>query len=170
MRLDSIRRHLRSNHHSKRARDITTYILDFLDPPKVRASIETSHYKADPSTSNSYICQQTMPKNKEMFPWILQELDTDPMPPRVHKPFYLLVKDPVNIPFNSTEESKDPRLEYYLPTSPSWVDQSELSELDQVLRAQLETEATNPTTRSAEERTPAMQWITLDTIGTVDDF
>ena len=75
----------------------------------------------------------------------------------------------MNIPLNSTEELKDPRLEYYPSTFPSWVDQSELSELDQMLRAQLETEATT-TDRSAEERTPAMQWITLDTIGTVDDF
>ena len=54
-RLDSIRRHLKSNHHSKRARDITTYILHFLDPPKVNA-LET-YYKADLSTSNSYIYQ-----------------------------------------------------------------------------------------------------------------
>ena len=110
-----------------------------------------------------------MPKNKEMFPWILQALETAPMPPRVHKPHYLLVKDPVNIPLNSTEDLKDPRLEYYSSTSPSWVDQSELSELDQMLQAQLETEATT-TDRSPEESTLAMQWITLDTIGTVDDF
>ena len=93
-RLDSIRRHLKSNHHSKRARDITTYILDFLDPPKVNA-LETSYHKADPSTSNSYIYQQTMPKNKERFPWILQALDTAPMPPRVYKPCYLLTNDPL---------------------------------------------------------------------------
>ena len=165
-RLDSIRRHMKSNHHSKRARDITTYILDFLDPPKARASNETSYYKADPSTSNSYIYQQTMSKNKEMFPWILQALDTAPMPPRVHKPHYLLVKDLMDIPLNSTEELKDPRLEYYSSTAPSWADQSELSELDQMLRA---LETTTTTDRSAEE-TQAMQWITLDTIGTVDDF
>ena len=102
-----------------------------------------------------------------MFPWILQALDTAPMPPQVHKPHYLLVKDPVYIPLNSTEELKDHRLEYYSSTSHSWVDQSELSELDQILRAQLET--TTTTDRSAEE-TQATQWITLDTIGTVDDF
>ena len=169
MGLDSIRGHLKSNHHSKRARDITTYIMDFLDPPKARTPIETRHYQADPSTSNSYIYQQTMPKNKEMFPWILQVLDTAPMPARVHKPHYLLVKDPINIPLNSTDELKDPRLDYYPSTSPSWVDQSEL---DQMLRAQLETEVTENTTtdRPADERTLAMQWITLDSIGTVNDF
>ena len=77
----------------------------------------------------------------------------------------------MNIPLNSTDELKEPRLEYYPSTSPSWVYQSELSELDQMFRAQLETEATNTTTdRPAEERTLAMQWITLDSIGTVDDF
>ena len=74
-----------------------------------------------------------MPKNKEMFPWILHALDTALMPSSVYKPCYLLVKDPINIPFNSTEDLKDPRLDYYTSTSPSWVDQSELSELDQML-------------------------------------
>ena len=41
-----------------------------------------------------------------------------------------------------------------------------------MLRAQLETEVTENTTtdRPTDERTPATQWITLDSIGTVDDF
>ena len=82
MTLDSIRRHLKLNHHSKRARDFTSYIIDFLDPPQAKAPIETSHYQADPSPSNSYIYQHTMPKNKEMFPRILHALDTALMPPR----------------------------------------------------------------------------------------
>ena len=52
------------------------------------------------------------------------------------------------------------------------MDQSELSELDQMLQAQLETEGTDNTTteKPSEERTHAIQWITLDSIGTVDDF
>ena len=109
-----------------------------------------------------------------MFPWIPQALDTAPMPPRVYKPSYLLTKDLLNIPLVSTEELKDPRLEYYPSTSPSWVDSSEPSELDQMLRTQLETTTTTSlekttTDRSAEERTLATQWITIDTIGTVDD-
>ena len=87
-----------------------------------------------------------MPKNKEMFPWILHALDTALMPPRVYMPRYLLVKDPINIPFNSTENLKDPRLDYYTATSPSWLDQSELSELDQMLRAQLTEETEEITT------------------------
>ena len=144
--------------------------MDFLDPPQAKAPIETRHHQADSSTSNSYIYQPTMPKNKEMFLWILCALDTAPMPPRVHKPHYLLVNDPINIPFNSTEDLKDPRLDYYTPTSPSWVDYSTLSELDQMLHAQLETEEVTTTEEPSEERTPAMQWITLDSIGTVDDL
>ena len=140
-RLDSIRGHLKSNHHSKRARDVTKYILDFLNPPKAKAPIKTRPYQADPSTSNSYIYQQTMPKN-EMFPWILHTLDIAPMPPRVHKPWYLLVKDPINIPYISTEKREDPRLDYYSPRNPPSLtkDWSELSELDAMLCTQLETE------------------------------
>ena len=123
-----------------------------------------------------------MPKNKEMFPWILHALDTAPMPPRVYKPQYLLVKDPVNIPFNSNEELKDPRLDYYSPrTSPSLTqDYSELSELDAVLCIQLETEGFTTTSteeptddtalQAQEEETPATEWIILDSIGTIDDF
>ena len=72
----------------------------------------------------------------------------------------------MNIPLESTEEIKDPRLENYPSTFPSWVDSSELSELEEMLRTQLET----TTDTSTEERTPAIEWITLDTIGTVDDL
>ena len=38
-RLDSIGRHLKSNHHSKRVRDVTKYIMDF-NPPMERLPIE----------------------------------------------------------------------------------------------------------------------------------
>ena len=86
-------------------------------------------------------------------------------PEKIYKSHYLLTKEPLNIPLESTEEIKNPRLENYPSTSPSWVDSSELSELDQMLRAQLET-----TDTSTEERTLAIQWITLDTIGTVDNL
>ena len=133
VRLNSIRRHLKSRHHSKRARDVTKYILDFLNSPREKSLIETKPYQADPSTGNSYIYQQTMPKNKEMFPWILHNLDTAPMPPRVHKPQYLLVKDPINIPFDSTKKQEDPRLDYYSHRNSTSLtkDLSEVSKLDQ---------------------------------------
>ena len=156
-RLDSIKRHLKTNHHSKKARDITTYILDFLNPPKVKA-FETCSYKADPSTSESYIYQQSMPKNKEMFPWVLHALDTSPTTSRVHKPRYLLTKDPIDIPLEKKQGKLiDPRIEDYPLTSPSWVDSSELSELDKMLRAQLETITTSTTDISTEETTAAQR-------------
>ena len=145
-RLDSIRRHLRTNNHSKKAKDITTYILDFLDPPEAKA-LETSSYKADPSTTESYIYQQSMPKNKEMFPWVLQALDTTTTTtPRVYKPLCLLTKDPRAIPLEKQGQPIDPRIEDYPSTSPSWVDSSELSDLDRMLRAQLEETTTTSTT------------------------
>ena len=49
-----------------------------------------------------------MPKNKEMFPWILHSLAIPSMPPKVHKPHYLLVKEPINIPYDSIEQFEDP--------------------------------------------------------------
>ena len=112
-RLDSSRRHLKSNHHYKRARDVTKYIMDFLYSHMERSPIETRPYQADPSTRESYIYQQTMPKNEDMFPWILHSLDIPLMPPKVHKPHYLLVKEPINIPYDSIEQLEDPRLNYY---------------------------------------------------------
>ena len=61
---------------------MTKYIMDFLNPPRERSPIETRPYQADPSIRNSYIYQQTMLKNMEMFPWILHSLDVPPMPPK----------------------------------------------------------------------------------------
>ena len=136
-RFDSMRRHLKTNKHCEKASSITNYILDFLDPPKAKA-IERSSYKADPSTTNSYLYQQTMPKNKEMFPWVLQALETTPPDPeRIYRPQYLLTKDTLPIPLESKETLRDPRIERE-STSPSWVDSSELSELDLMLRSKLE--------------------------------
>ena len=103
-----------------------------------------------------------------MFPWILHTLDTAPMPPRVHKPWYLLVKDSINIPIDSTEKLEYPRFDYYSPrNSPRLTkDLSELGELDAMLCTQLETEGlTGPTTyepiddTTLEEDTPASEWI-----------
>ena len=58
---------------------------------------------------------------------------------REHTSRYLLVKDPINIPFDSTEKLEDPILDYYSPrNSPRLT--KDLSELDAMLRTQLETE------------------------------
>ena len=118
-RLDLIRRHLKSNHHSKRVRDVTKYIMDFLNSPMERSAIETRWYQADPSMRESYIYQQTMPKDMEIFSWILHSLDVSLMPPKVYKPHYLLVKEPINIPHYSIEQLEDPIWNYYSHRSSS---------------------------------------------------
>ena len=103
-----------------------------------------------------------------MFPWILHTPDTALMPPRVYKPQYRLVKDPINIPYNSTEKLEDPRLDYYSPRNSLNKDINELSELDAMLHRQLETEGIitetttdNPiddtTLEVPEEETPASE-------------
>ena len=91
------------------------------------------------------------------------------------------MENSINIPFNSTEELKDPRFDYYSPrTSLSLTkDYSELSELDAMLCTPLETEGftttteeptDNTTLQDLEEETPATEWITLDSKGTIHDF
>ena len=56
-RLDSIRRHLKSNDHSKRARDEKKYIMDFLNPPGrdfLLASLTTNIYDNSLVTSGNW--------------------------------------------------------------------------------------------------------------------
>ena len=53
---------------------------------------------------NSYIYQQSLPKNTEIFPWILHELDTQPKNSRPH---YQL--EPIIIPLEASESLQDPR-------------------------------------------------------------
>ena len=127
-----------------------------------------------------------MPKNKEMFPWILHSLDVPQMPPKVQEPHYLLVREPINIPYDSIEQLEDPRLNYYSPRSSSCISHysDSISELDTMLHRELETEdgivpeETTSTTKNSicdtplvvpEEETPASDWIILDIIGTIDN-
>ena len=98
-------------------------------------NLETRAYQADPKNTNSYIYQQSLPKNKEIFPWILHELDTQT---RHSRPYYQL--EPITIPLEATEPLQDLRpqsslsdeidfllnQEYSIPAS--------LNELDQMLR------------------------------------
>ena len=71
-------------------------------PKKTR--IETKLYQADPTNMNSYIHQQSLPKNKEIFPWILHKLDTQSKNSRpYHQP------ESIIIPLESTEPLQDPR-------------------------------------------------------------
>ena len=66
--------------------------------------IETRAYQAEPMDINSYIYQQSLPKNKEIFPWILQELDTQT---KTSRQYYQ--SEPITIPLESTEPLQDPR-------------------------------------------------------------
>ena len=80
--------------------------LNQMRPEKTneKTRLETKAYQADPSNMNSYICQQSLPKNKEIFLWILHELDIQP---RNSRPYYQL--DPINIPLETNELLQGPR-------------------------------------------------------------
>ena len=163
-RPDTMRRHLKSNQHSLKEKEVTTFIQDLLEtPPQAKSALETSNYKADPSHINSYLYQQTMPMNKKMFPWVLHSLETPQPLPRIYKPLYLLTKDTISIPLENKEDLKDPRLEHYPSTSPSWA--SDLTELDLLLRTQLEDTVTDTQPDTDEKITPTIEWTILDSIG-----
>ena len=124
---------------------------------------------------NSHIYQQSLPKNKEIFPWILHKLDTQP---RNSKPYYQ--PDPINIPLETNELLQDPRETHELSQDPielslsneidhilnqEYAISASLSELDMILR-NLESE--DIPLSSTEEETNAREednaWITLDSI------
>ena len=72
--------------------------------PERTTWIETRAYQADPRNINSYIYQQSLPKNKEISPWILHKLDTQTKTSRpYHQP------EPIIIPLESMEPLQDPR-------------------------------------------------------------
>ena len=96
-----------------------------------------------------------------------------------------MVKEPKNIPYDSTEKLEDPRLNYCSPRSSRSISHynDSISELDAMLCRELETEngivseETASTTKNfihatpleaPEEETPASDWIILDIIGTID--
>ena len=72
--------------------------------PERTTWIETRAYQADPRNMNSYIYQQSLLKNKEIFPWILHKLDTQT---KTSRPYHQL--EPVIIQLESTEPLHDPR-------------------------------------------------------------
>ena len=72
--------------------------------PEGTTQTGTRAYQADPRNINSYIYLQSLPKNKEIFPWILHKLDTQTKTSRpYHQP------EPIIIPLESTEPLQDPR-------------------------------------------------------------
>ena len=66
--------------------------------------LETKPYQVDPSQVNSYLYQQTLPKNKAVIPWILHELST---PPRRSRPNH--IKEPIITPQEAETHLPDPR-------------------------------------------------------------
>ena len=78
----------------------------------------------DPSQVNSYLYQQTLPKNKEVFLWILHELDTLPRRSRPYHP-----KEPIIMPLEAETHLPDPRSQ----------DSSDISsEIDHILSQEIE--------------------------------
>ena len=93
-----------------------------------KSRTETKAYQADPDNVNSYIYQQSLPKNKEIIPWILHELDTQP---RNSRPHYIL--EPIIIPQETNETLPDPR-EWNQPIKSACIS----SEIDHILNQQYE--------------------------------
>ena len=137
-----------------------------------KARLETKAYQADPTHINSYIYQQSLPKNKEIFLWILHELDKH-VQPRNSRPYYQL--DPINIPLETNEllqhptETQDP-VELSLSNkidnllNQEYAMSASLSELDMMLR-NLESEDIPLSNREVETSTKGEDvGITIDSI------
>ena len=75
---------------------------------------------------NSYIYQQSLPKNKEIFPWILHELDTQPKNSRPY-----CQPEPIIIPLEANELLQDPRP--HLKETPQDPELSLSEEIDHLL-------------------------------------
>ena len=127
-----------------------------------------------PSQINSYLYQQTLPKNKEILPWILHEPDNLP---RISRPYH--IKGPIIIPQEAENQLSDPRsqLENIIEESTCTNISSErdhilnqgfeistsLSELGLMLR-QLEADDVPPPNYTEEE---TKAWTVLDSFGTI---
>ena len=99
------------------------------------SNLETRAYQADPKNTNSYIYQQSLLKNKEIFPLILHELDTQT---RHSRPYYQ--PEPITVPLEATEPLQDLRPQSSLSDEIDFLLNQEysisasLNELDQMLR------------------------------------
>ena len=71
-----------------------------------------------------------MPKSKEAFPWILQELGA--LPHRILRPYY--INEPIIIPLEAVKSLPDPRLQQEIIEETT----STFSELDQILNQEVE--------------------------------
>ena len=153
-KMDSLKRHLKShnnkyhclecNYNSLRKDTLKTHtkthqrqLSNYEAIPKrpKTSNLETRVYQTDPKNTNSYIYQESLPKNKEIFPWILHELDTQT---RHSRPYYQ--PEPISIPLEATEPLQDPRPQPSLSDEIDFLLNEEysisasLNELDQMLR------------------------------------
>ena len=167
-RKDALKRHSKK-HMRTECRSLTAnnYHQTQTKGSKSTTRIETKAYQADPDNVNSYLYQQSLPKNKEIFPWILHELDTQP---RNSRPYYIY--EHIIIPQETNEIVPDPRESASISNKIDHILNQEyeisasLSELDLMLR-QLESE--DAPLPSTEEETNA--WTVIDSMGTiVNDF
>ena len=129
---------------------------------------QTRAYQADPRNINSYIYQQSLLKNKEIFPWILDELDTQIKTSRpYHQP------ESIIIPLESTEPLQDPRPHLEATQTTLWEEidhllnkkyaiSASLSELDIMLR-NLESEENREEETNANEDNEYI-WKLIDSI------
>ena len=154
-RRDALKRHAKK-HIRMECRSLTAKNYHQTQTKGSKSKIDAKAYQAGIDNVNSYIYQHSLPKNKEIFLWILHELDTQP---RNSRPYY--ISEPMIMPQETNETLPDPRnqpiesasissemnhilnQEYEISASPS--------ELDLMLR-QLESEDAPPP--SIEERRP----------------
>ena len=117
----------------------------------------------DLANVNSYIYQESLPKNKEIFLWIFHELDIQP---RNSRPYCLL--EPIIIPHKTNKILPDPRESASISSeidhklNQEYEISASLSELDMMLRKLESEDAPVPST---EEETNA--WTVLDSLGTI---
>ena len=137
-RKDALKRHFKKHNKTTCRQLMSTQNKN--SSPKKFSRIETEAYQADPANVKSYTYQQSLPKNKEIFPWILHELDIQP---RNSRPYYL--SEPDIIPHKTNELLQDPRESASLSSEIGHILNQEneisasLTELDMMLR-QLESE------------------------------
>ena len=135
---------------------------------KTQMALETKPFQANPSPVNSYLYQQTMPKNKEAFPWIPHELDTLT---RISSPYH--IKESIIIPHEAEKQLPDIRYQLENTTEETTSISSKkdyilhqefeistsLSGFDYMLR-QLEADDVPPPNYTEEEETET--WTVLD--------
>ena len=116
-------------------RDSSRHKID-KKPPRLTMALETKPYQANQSSVNSYLYQQTMPQNKQTFPWILHEHDT--LPPRIVRPCH--INEPIIIPHEAVKQLPDPRLQWEnIETTETMEETTSISsEIDQTLNQKCE--------------------------------